>query len=457
MDKVSKQCLSFPVELADIITDNLYVGVYVTDSDGYTIYINKVYEEMSQLPREKLLGKNMKELVENNYFSASATLLVLKTRKPAVTTFTTRTNRTLLSHGKPVFDKKGNMTFVVNTVYDISEFDKYIAYFETDHNFKERSSPGIIAHSPKMMEIVELAIRISKIDSTVLITGESGVGKEILARLIHSLSKRKNRPFIKVNCAAIPNNLIESELFGYKGGAFTGSNPKGKKGIFEEANNSTIFLDEIGEIPLDVQTKLLQVLQDKEFTKLGSVKPTKVNVRIIAATNKNLEEMIKKNLFREDLYYRLNVIPIHIPPLRERKEDIEPLTKYITDRLNKKYGLNKRISKDLIKLFQNLQWKGNVRELENYIERLMILTKSNTITRNDYYSLLKTKQLNIQLDYKKDKCQKDLKIMLHECEEKILKETALNCKNIQEFAKKLNISKSTAARKAKKFKIKFQK
>jgi PAS domain S-box-containing protein len=439
MIKIQEE-IQIPLEVIDIIIDNLQVGVYVVDGSGKTLYVNQTYEDMSLLPRKELIGKRMDELVKQKYFNASASLIVLKTKKPAITTFTTKTNRKLLSHGKPIFNKNQDLILVINTVYDISSFDNYMNLINIG-DYKDE----IIARSSQMVSIINFASKLTNVDSTVLITGESGVGKEILARLIHSLSVRKNKPFIKINCAAIPENLIETELFGYEGGSFTSSNPKGKKGIFEAADQGTIFLDEIGELPLNVQAKLLQVLQDKQFTKVGAIRPTIVDVRIIAATNRNIEEMVTNKTFREDLYYRLNVISIYIPPLRERPDDIEPLTEYIVGKINAKYKLNKQFSKDLIDFIKTLQWKGNIRELENTIEKLIIFTEGNYIAKEDYMFIFGNKHGSTLISD------------IFDCEKEKLKSVMATCKNIQELAKKMGVSRSTAIRKLKRYNLIFQK
>ncbi len=246
-------------------------------------------------------------------------------------------------------------------------------------NLKKLISQQIIAESPQMKQILETAKKVAYFDSTVLITGESGTGKEILANFIHKNSRRRNKPFVPINCGAIPSELLEAELFGYKKGAFTGATYD-KKGLIEEANGGTVFLDEIGELSLDLQVKLLRVLQENEIKPIGSNKAKKIDVRFIAATNRNLEEMMREGKFREDLYYRLNVIPIHIPPLRERKADIIPLATYFIERLCKKYNLPlKKLSKKAIETLLSHDWKGNIRELENTIERAVLTSDSITI------------------------------------------------------------------------------
>lgn len=244
-------------------------------------------------------------------------------------------------------------------------------------------SEDFVYHSEKMHEVASLIVRIAKTDSTSIITGESGVGKEVAVDLIHSLSDRKEYSLVKVNCAAIPETLLESELFGYEKGAFTGAYQR-KIGKFELANKGTIFLDEIGDIPLMLQSKLLRVLQEKEIERLGGLHSTKVDVRIIAATNKNLEEEVKKGTFREDLYYRLNVVTIPVPPLRERKEDISLLIDFFLKKYNAKHKTNiKGVTREARDTLMKYDYPGNVRELENITERAVVLTRGDYISKED--------------------------------------------------------------------------
>ena len=230
----------------------------------------------------------------------------------------------------------------------------------------------IIGKSKGLMEVLNTVARIARTNASVLITGESGTGKEVLANFVHQNSLRRDKPFIPINCAAIPAELMEAEFFGYEKGAFTGANREGKAGLFEMADNGTIFLDELGEMPLSLQSKLLRVLESGEVKRIGSSKTIKTNVRIIAATNRNLNKMVEENTFREDLYYRLNVIPIKIPPLRERPEDIEALSEHFLREYNRKYGRNITLSNDVMKKFKKYPWPGNIRELRNEIERYVI-------------------------------------------------------------------------------------
>lgn len=262
---------------------------------------------------------------------------------------------------------------LLNQALEISYLKKEVK------NLKEILGTDIVAESSSLKNILKTAEKIAPFDTTVLITGESGTGKEVLAKFIHKKSKRAKKPFITVNCGAIPEELLESELFGYKKGAFTGANTD-KKGLIEEADGGTLFLDEIGELPLNLQVKLLRVLQEGEIKPLGASKSKKVDVRFIAATNRNLEKLVKEGKFREDLFYRLNVIHIEIPPLRKRKEDIIPLAKFFIKKVSAKYNIPlKTLSKKAEKQLLEHSWPGNVRELENTIERIMLTKNSQTI------------------------------------------------------------------------------
>jgi DNA-binding NtrC family response regulator len=270
-----------------------------------------------------------------------------------------------------------NESKLTKEVYLLKERLKYLSREEF------QKVEGIIAESPAMQKVLTLVNKVAETQAPVLITGESGTGKEVIAKLLHQLSPRHEGPFIKINCAAIPETLLEAELFGYEKGAFTGA-IQSKPGLFELAEGGTLFLDEIGEMPLSLQAKLLRVLQDNTFRRLGSLRELTVNLRLVTATNRDLQKMIKDALFREDLYWRLNVINIHIPPLRERKEDILPLAKFFIEKFNKKYGKEvKELSKEALSALFQHSFPGNVRELENRIERGIILAEGAVLTRED--------------------------------------------------------------------------
>lgn len=293
-----------------------------------------------------------------------------------------------------------------------------------------------VGESSEIKEIKSLIYKAAQHDSTVLISGESGVGKEVVARLIHNLSRRKKEPFITINCAAIPETLLESELFGYKKGAFTGAYET-KKGLLSAAQNGTLFLDEIADMPFALQSKLLRVIETHSFIPLGSVREEKVNVRIISATNKDLKKFVQEGKFREDLYYRLNVFPIYIPPLRERKDDIETLVEHFLKLYSKKMAKELRITREALNVLKNYRWPGNVRELENLLERLAILSEDGLIHENI-----------IPEEIKMESESEDLKRMEYEFLKKVIKE----CEgDIKKAAEKLGVHPSTLYRKIKKY------
>ncbi|MFA7078712.1 MAG: sigma 54-interacting transcriptional regulator [Syntrophomonas sp.] len=319
-------------------------------------------------------------------------------------------------------------------------------------NLKAITPKQFIVHSNRMKELTKMAIRVAKVDSTVLIQGESGVGKELIADVIHANGIRNKGPLIKINCGAIPENLLESEFFGYEPGAFSGASRKGKIGLFELAEGGILFLDEIGDMPLSLQVKLLRVLQDKEITRVGGVRPIKVDIRILTGTNRNLNEMIMNRQFRQDLFYRLNVVPIHVPPLRERREDIPVLTNYFIDYFNKKYltsATSKQLTPEVVECFMKHDWPGNVRELENLIERLIVTTAQNIITIDDLphwldktYANQSGGDENISLRY-----------AVEETERKLLQYAFSRYNSTYEVARVLEINQSTVVRKAAKYGI----
>ncbi|MHB1255302.1 MAG: sigma-54 interaction domain-containing protein [Dethiobacteraceae bacterium] len=374
-------------ELQDII-ESSYDGIWITDGEGYTLHVNSAYERISGLKKEELLGRHMQELVDKGYFSDSVTLHVLRNKERATIIHEIRkTGKRTLITGNPIFNEDGKIVRVVTNVRDITELiqlkqaledkEKLAARYQNElvQLRSQRVQEEYVVESQQMRHIYDLATWVSQVDSTVLILGESGVGKEVVAQLIVRSSDRRDEPYIKVNCGAIPDNLLESELFGYEKGSFTGADKKGKPGMFELAHKGTILLDEVSEIPLNLQVKLLRVIQEQEVMRVGSTKPMKLDVRIIAATNRDLEERVRLGEFREDLFYRLNVIPITVPPLRERKEDIPPLIEHFLRKFNAKYRLNKEIPHAVIERLVAYHWPGNVRELQNIVERVVVLSR----------------------------------------------------------------------------------
>lgn len=378
-------------ELQDII-ESSYDGFWITDGQGVTLYINGAYERISGIRKEEVLGRKMDELVEQGYFSDSVTLHVLRKRERVTIMHEIRkTGKRVLITGNPIFNVAGEIVRVVTNVRDITELielkqdleqkEKQAARYQNELAQLRSSLVGdeVVVESYQMRQIYDLAAWVGQVDSTVLILGESGVGKELIAQTIVFSGERRNEAFIKVNCGALPENLLESELFGYEKGSFTGADKKGKLGMFELAHKGTLMLDEVAEIPLKLQVKLLRVIQEREIMRVGGTKPIKLDVRLIAVTNKNLEELVREGQFREDLFYRLNVIPITVPPLRERKEDLAPLIEHFLWKYNEKYRLKKSIRRDVVELLLQYDWPGNVRELQNIVERMVVLSREEVV------------------------------------------------------------------------------
>ncbi len=312
-----------------------------------------------------------------------------------------------------------------------------------------------IAHSEKMKDVLQLIEKVSKFPSTVLLVGESGVGKEMVASAIYELGHRSDKPFIKVNCGAIPENLIESELFGYTKGAFTGADPNGKVGYFLQANHGVLFLDEVAELPLNLQVKLLRVIQEREVVPLGATEPIKIDIQIIAATNKNLEVMVEENLFRKDLYFRLNVVPIYIPPLRQRKEDIPYLAKHFLTKYNQRYKRNVTFSEDAINKLMEYTWYGNVRELENLIERTIVTSDDNHVNCSFFEKINYFRQSSCKPSIMVSEVM-NLQEAIDTVEEQLIILAMEKYKSIKLAAEALGVSPPTMSRKYQKVKEKLE-
>jgi len=438
-------------ELKKII-EYSYDGFWITDGQGYTIMVNSAYERISGAKAEDLEGRHMKELEEEGFCSESVTLKVLEQKEPVTLIHELYSGKQVLVTGNPVFDDHGNITKVVTNARDISELIELKEKLEKTqaltHHYEKQMSEiqrkcgehEIIAKSHEMITLMNQAARLAEFDSTVLITGETGVGKEVIARFIQKNGNRKDKPFVKVDCGAIPENLLESELFGHEAGAFTGALNTGKPGKFEVADGGTILLDEIGELPKDLQVKILRAIQDFEVTRVGGVTQRKLDVQVIACTNRNLEEMVAKGEFREDLYYRLSVVPLHIPPLRERKDDIPFLIRHFVRHYNKRYDVNKGFSGSAMEGIVSYSWPGNVREVENLIERLIIMTPHNTVEYSDLPAQLKRKG-------EKNLNEMSMPEAVSTLEKRMLREAAEELDSTREIAQKLGVSQSTVVRK----------
>lgn len=448
--------------------DSSFDGILITDGQGNIIYVNSQYEHITGLKKRDIIDKNLSVLLDDGTINRAISLDVLKTGKPISTTHKYVTGKSALSSAKPIFDNQKNIIGVINNTRDIDKLTKLKSEIKERAAKEEKVNQEItqlkklinkdeefIFTSKEMQDTANLASKVAMFDSTVMIYGESGTGKEVLSKYIHKLSPRNNNIFIKVNCAAIPKELFESELFGYEKGAFTGANNSGKIGFFELANGGTLLLDEIGELQLSVQSKILRAIQEKEITRVGGKNRIKLDIRVIAATNRNLEQEVKDGKFREDLYFRLNVFPITIPPLRERREDVDVFINHFIKKLNNKYKTNKNISKEAMDYLLKYDYPGNVRELENIVEYLFVLSEKTIEVEIIPGKILS--QIMIS-DYKSGNSiikKEKLNHLMGLYEKTIIEDTISKYYTLEEASEVLGIHYSTLSRKMNKYNLKF--
>ena len=441
------------------LLESSYDGIWITDHVGKILFANSANAKLLGVPRSELENKTTQELQDEGVFQTSAILEALQTRQQVSKVCNNpRTCLTVLATATPVFNEAGDIQYIFNNVRDITALNEMRESLQDkDEIIRQQNSQletmklrlgvgTIIANSKAFTQVVELARRAATFDgATVLILGESGTGKEVISELIVNTSPRRDKPYLQINCGAIPENLIESELFGYEKGAFTGADAKGRKGLFEAANGGTVFLDEIGDLPLHMQVKLLRVLQQKRIVRVGGTETVNLDVRIIAATNKDLKQMVKEGRFREDLYYRLNVVPIEIPPLRDRKEDILPLVNHFLTVANRKYHTNKSIYSDTIDVLESYSWPGNVRELENLMENLVITTPGDIIRRENLSERLKFSTED--RGFTEDTEVITLKETVERAEYMAIQKAIRQCGSIRKAAVALGVDPSTIVRK----------
>ena len=378
------------------IIDSSSDGLFVCDADAKVIRVNPASERIHKRPAAEMVGKNMRDLIAEGFIDRSAALEASLQKKTISQLQNLPGGGKLISVATPVFDQNGDLIRVVVSERDISEIDRLQRELEHQESIKDQfrhqilemqqvelESRRIIARSPNMIKSLRQATKVASADSSVLILGESGVGKGVIADMIHHNSRRSDRPLITINCGAIPESLVEAELFGYEKGAFTGASPGGKPGQFELANEGILFLDEVAELPLSAQVKLLRFLEDGRITRLGGTDQRKLDVRVLAATHRDLEEMVEKGTFRLDLYYRLNVIPIHVPAVRERKDCIVPLIRHYMDHFSAINHTHKRLTRAALDALAGYSYPGNVRELMNISERLVVMSETEVIDTPD--------------------------------------------------------------------------
>jgi len=451
-------------EELDVIIDSSYDGLWICDHEGRVLRVNHASEKMSGVKEKDVLGRRMEELVAEGLFDKSATLEVLKNQTAVTLIQRLKDGRHILVTGNPVMDHRGRIRLVVVNARDISELNRLHAEIEESRALKERYhselnhlhrsqkiSTKIVIRSQSMQRIFDTAMRIARVNSSVLITGESGVGKGLIALLIHEASLQAEGPLIHINCGTIPENLIEAELFGYEKGAFTGAQQQGKAGFFEMAEGGTLFLDEIGELPPALQVKLLHFLETNEVVRIGSTRSRKINARILAATNRNLERMVTEGGFRKDLYFRLKVVPLAIPPLRQRGEDIPPLIHFFLEKFNRKCGVQKNMSSAAVDCLRHYPYPGNIRELANLVEQLVVLTPGDRI---DFDDLPATVRQGGQEPCRLIATNPDnLKQMVQDVETQVIVSALKARGTLRRAAKQLGIDHSTLSRKIKRYGI----
>lgn len=469
LEKISRKMRSYQemsIEL-DTIINSSHDGFWISDGQGKVISINPASEQLTGIRAENFIGKSMKEMVDKGLIDQSVTLKVLKSRKKETIIQHTKHGKNLLVTGTPVFDKEGQLFRVVVNERDITEIealkkeidDKKALKAELEGELLEiqleaLQSKKIIAKSHNFKTILEKTAKIGRVDSSVLILGESGTGKGVIAEMIHYHSKRREKPMIHLNCGTIPEALVESELFGYKKGAFTGAD-KNKAGRFEMADKGILFLDEIAELPLASQVKLLKFLEDGHLSRIGDTTSKKVNVRIIAATNQNLEDMVANKTFRKDLYYRLKVIPIHLPPLRNRKECILPLIYYYIEYFSKKYKIkgSMTLANKVTGILEKYTYPGNVRELINICERLVVMNENNKIQYEDLPQSITDSAGHDNLIMDLQNMGLSFREMMETFEKRIFKDIIDEHKTQSKAGKILGLNQSTIARKLQKYKL----
>jgi PAS domain S-box-containing protein len=452
----------------EVVLNSASEGIWICDGEARVLKINPASEWLNNVKANEVIGRSMHELLQEGYLDRSVTLEVLETESRVEMFQTTRDGRRLAVTGVPIHDSRGILVRVIVTERDITEIDLLSRQLEEKEALTglyrdqlkelqqaELASGRIIAKSICFVNCIKQAIKVSGVDSTVMLLGESGSGKGVVAELIHRNSSRTKEPMVKVNCGAIPETLVESELFGYEKGAFTGALKSGKPGYLELADGGILFLDEIGELPISSQVKLLRFLEDGHIFRVGGTRPLKVNVRVIAATNRSLEEMVDEGTFRLDLYYRLNIIPIRIPPLRERKDCILPLLNHYVGFFTERFAISKRLTftQRALDAFIHYSFPGNVRELMNICERLVVMSDKSLIDTQD----LPRDVLSGYIDNSScdvfSHSELPLKVRLESLEKEIILSAMRRYKTQSRAAAALGINQATVARKLKRHRL----
>ncbi|MDN5299149.1 MAG: hypothetical protein PWP51_1702 [Clostridiales bacterium] len=449
------------------IFEGSYDGILVTDGDGKILYVNSSYERVAAIKREDMWGKSMRDLFNPVWMPNAVSYVVAEQKRVISKKQVTKDGRNIIVTGTPIFDKKGGIKKIVINARDISEIyelreelvkERQInrTYLENYNDFIENNPSNdqfLLAVSDPIKKVYEMAKKVANFQTTVLVTGESGTGKEVIANCIYKNSLRQDKQFIPINCGAIPDNLLESELYGYERGTFTGANTTGKSGLFEMADGGTIFLDEIGETSLDLQVKLLRFLETKEVRRIGGGIGKHVDVRIIAATNRDLAKMVEEGSFREDLYYRLNVVRINVPPLRNRIMDIAPLSMMYLQQFNTKYNQSKELTLDVIKEFEKYIWPGNIRELKNVIENMVIISNNEYLQVDDIPWIKEKNNVQKVVNILENTDNLTLLQATELLEKSMLESAKMKYKKTRLIGEKLGVDQSTIVRKLKKYNL----
>ncbi|MEG0292086.1 MAG: sigma 54-interacting transcriptional regulator [Anaerovoracaceae bacterium] len=444
--------------------ETIYGDFTIINKDGIVERVMPDFERVYNISSDEVIGKSIYDIEKQKIFNPCISALAFRTKEKATALQHTLGGEYVMCTSIPIFNADNEVHKVISYTKNINEYSnleneynslKEIHAYYNDNlsktdilDIENRQQINVIGVSKQLKDLKEMAGKVAKFDANVFITGESGVGKNVFAELIHAMSPRATETIVAINCGAIPENLMESELFGYEKGAFTGADSGGKAGLIEMANKGTLFLDEICELPLHMQVKLLKAIQEKKITRVGGVKEKKVDFRLIAATNKDAKAMIKDGTFREDLYYRLNVLSMHIPPLRERKEDIFPLIMHFADIYKQKYQVSHTFTNDAMSCLENYNWPGNIRELENLVERILLTAEGYVIEMEDLPYFLKSNQK----PYTLPDSAKTLKQILAEVEEQVILEAYKKYGTTTRVAEELGVSQPTVSNKIRKYK-----
>ena len=458
-------------EFYEDVFDNMPDALYVLDDKGNMIYVNYAMIKKFDIPRDELLRYNVFDMYDDGLIDYVISKNVYEQKKEVV-----MCQKIFNSHGKelmqmvsqmPILNDKGDIQYIIGVMRDMEELIGY--YYDALNKYQTVKDIGskrsddnklLVYNSPQMSDLIRILNNVAPTDANILVQGESGTGKEVLAEYIHQMSERRDKEMVRINCAAFPETLLESELFGYEKGSFTEALGSSKKGLIETADGSTLFLDEINSLPLALQGKILRTIETKMVQRIGSDRPKKIDFRLIAATNEDLSECIKKKTFRADLYYRLNVIPAIIPPLRDRPSDIEPLIEYFLNKYCKKYGKEKTFGPEAMNVLKNYSWPGNVRELKNFVERIVLISASSVYCIKS----IPPQMLNGQLlspsssgNGGNSGCQFDIRMSLEEnlnaFEKQIIESVVQQYGSGKSAAEVLRVNQSTISRKMAKYNI----